>query len=57
LGILIEFEQAKFLFCPGRRANRKTIETLIGHALKQGTITKPVTVDELFAKETLGLAG
>lgn len=41
----------------GIEANRKTIETLIGHALKQGIITKPVTVEELFAKETLGLVG
>jgi 4,5-dihydroxyphthalate decarboxylase len=41
----------------GVEANRKTIETLIGHALKQGIITKPVTVEELFAKETLGLVG
>lgn len=41
----------------GVEANRKTLETLIGHALKQGIITKPVTVEELFAKETLGLTG
>jgi 4,5-dihydroxyphthalate decarboxylase len=39
----------------GIAPNRKTIETLIGHALKQGIITKPVTVEELFAPETLGL--
>jgi 4,5-dihydroxyphthalate decarboxylase len=41
----------------GVEANRKTLETLIGHALKQGIITKPVTVEELFAKETLGVTG
>ena len=41
----------------GIEPNRKTIETLIGHALKQGIITKPVTVEELFAPETLGLIG
>jgi 4,5-dihydroxyphthalate decarboxylase len=41
----------------GIEPNRKTIETLIGHALKQGIITKPVTVEDLFARETRGLKG
>jgi 4,5-dihydroxyphthalate decarboxylase len=36
--------------------NRKTIETLIGHALKQGIITKPVRVEDLFAEGTLDLS-
>jgi len=31
------------------------IETLIGHALKQGIITKPVSVEDLFAPGTHGL--
>jgi hypothetical protein len=31
------------------------IEELIGHALTQGIITKPVTVEELFAPGTHGL--
>jgi hypothetical protein len=33
------------------------LENLIQHALKQGIITKPVTVDELFAPSTRGLVG
>jgi 4,5-dihydroxyphthalate decarboxylase len=32
--------------------NRKVLDELIGHALKQGIITKPVTADELFAATT-----
>jgi 4,5-dihydroxyphthalate decarboxylase len=36
--------------------NRKVLDELIGHALTQGIITKPVTVDELFAPSTRGLA-
>jgi len=39
----------------GIAPNRKVIEELIGHALTQGIITKPVTVDELFAPSTRGL--
>jgi len=41
----------------GVAPNRRVIEELIGHALKQGIITKPVTVDELFAPSTRSLAG
>jgi 4,5-dihydroxyphthalate decarboxylase len=41
----------------GIEPNRKTIETLIGHALAQGIITKPVSVEDLFAKGTWGLEG
>jgi 4,5-dihydroxyphthalate decarboxylase len=37
--------------------NRKVIEELIRHALKQGIITKHVSVDELFASSTRGLIG
>ncbi|HEX3484047.1 MAG TPA: ABC transporter substrate-binding protein [Micropepsaceae bacterium] len=33
----------------GIAPNRKVLETLIGHALTQGIITKPVSVEELFA--------
>ena len=41
----------------GIAPNRQVIEELIGHALKQGIITKPVSVDELFVPSTRGLAG
>jgi len=39
----------------GIEPNRRVIESLIGHALKQGIITRPVTADELFAPSTRGL--
>jgi ABC-type nitrate/sulfonate/bicarbonate transport system substrate-binding protein len=39
----------------GIAPNRKVIEELIGHALTQGIITKPVTADELFVPSTRGL--
>ena len=41
----------------GIAPNRKTIAEIIRHALTQGIITKPVTVEELFAPSTHGLAG
>ena len=41
----------------GIAPNRQVIEELIGHALKQGIITKPVTVEELFVPSTRGLTG
>ena len=41
----------------GIAPNRKVIEELIGHALTQGIITKPVTAEELFAPSTRGLTG
>jgi 4,5-dihydroxyphthalate decarboxylase len=41
----------------GLAANRKVIEDLIRHALTQGIITKPVTVEELFAPSTRALVG
>jgi 4,5-dihydroxyphthalate decarboxylase len=41
----------------GIAPNRKVIEELIGHALTQGIITKPVSVEELFAPSALGLVG
>jgi ABC-type nitrate/sulfonate/bicarbonate transport system substrate-binding protein len=41
----------------GIAPNRKVIEELIGHALTQGIITKPVTVEQLFAPSTLHLVG
>jgi 4,5-dihydroxyphthalate decarboxylase len=40
----------------GIAPNRQVIEELIGHALTQGIITKPVTVEELFARSTRGLS-
>jgi 4,5-dihydroxyphthalate decarboxylase len=39
----------------GIAPNRKAIETLIGHAMTQGIIAKPVTVEDLFAPGTLSL--
>ena len=39
----------------GIAPNRRVIEALIGHALTQGIITKPVTVEDLFAPGTLDL--
>jgi 4,5-dihydroxyphthalate decarboxylase len=41
----------------GIAPNRQVIEELIGHALKQGIITKPVSVEELFVPSTRGLTG
>jgi len=41
----------------GIAPNRGVLEEIIGHALTQGIITKPVTVEELFAPSTRGLAG
>jgi 4,5-dihydroxyphthalate decarboxylase len=41
----------------GIEPNRKALEELIQHALAQHIITKPVTVDELFAPSTRGLVG
>jgi 4,5-dihydroxyphthalate decarboxylase len=41
----------------GIAPNRKAMEELIGYALAQGIISKPVTVDELFAPSTRGLVG
>jgi 4,5-dihydroxyphthalate decarboxylase len=35
--------------------NRHIIEALIGHALTQGIITRPVSVEELFAPGNQGL--
>jgi 4,5-dihydroxyphthalate decarboxylase len=41
----------------GIAPNRKVIDELIGHALTQGIISKPVTVEELFAPSTRELVG
>jgi 4,5-dihydroxyphthalate decarboxylase len=41
----------------GIAPNRNVIEELIGHALTQGIISKPVTADELFAPGTRDLVG
>jgi 4,5-dihydroxyphthalate decarboxylase len=40
----------------GIAPNRQVIEELIGHALRQGIITRPVTVEELFVPSTRGLS-
>ena len=41
----------------GIAPNRRVLEELIGHALKQAIITRPVSVDELFAPSARGLVG
>ena len=41
----------------GIAPNRRVLEELIGHALTQGIITRPVSVDELFAPAARGLVG
>jgi len=41
----------------GIAPNRRVLDELIGHALTQGIITRPVTADELFAPSTRGLVG
>jgi len=41
----------------GIAPNRNVIDALIGHALTQGIITKPVTAEELFAPSTRALVG
>lgn len=41
----------------GIAPNRQVLEAVIQHSLEQGIITKPFTVDELFAAGTHGLTG
>jgi 4,5-dihydroxyphthalate decarboxylase len=41
----------------GIEPNRKVLEKLVQHALTQGIITTPVTVEDLFAPSTRGLKG
>jgi 4,5-dihydroxyphthalate decarboxylase len=41
----------------GIAPNRKALDELVGHAMTQGIITKPVTADELFVPSTRGLVG
>jgi len=41
----------------GIAPNRKVIQELIGHAVTQGIITRPVTVEQLFAPSTHHLVG
>ena len=41
----------------GIAPNRRVLDELVGHAAKQGIISKPVAVDELFAPSTRGLTG
>jgi len=41
----------------GIAPNRKVIDALIGHALTQGIITRPVTAEELFVPSTHRLVG
>jgi 4,5-dihydroxyphthalate decarboxylase len=39
----------------GIAPNRRVLETLIGHALAQGIIAKPMRIEDMFVPETLGL--
>src|SRR5262249_5902049 len=39
----------------GIAPNRNVLETLVGHALTQGIISRPVTVEDLFVPSTHGL--
>jgi 4,5-dihydroxyphthalate decarboxylase len=39
----------------GIAPNRRVLDELIGHALTQGIISKPVTAEELFAPTTRSL--
>lgn len=41
----------------GVEANRAVLETLVGHAVGQGILTKPVQIDDLFAAGMRGLVG
>lgn len=41
----------------GMEPNRKTIETLIGHAVAQGIISKPIALEDLFPKSLHGVVG
>jgi 4,5-dihydroxyphthalate decarboxylase len=41
----------------GIAPNRRVLDELVGHAVKQGIIDKPVAVDELFVPSTRGLVG
>ena len=41
----------------GITPNRRVLDELVAHAVKQGIISKPVAVDELFVPSTRGLTG
>lgn len=41
----------------GVAANRRMLETLIGHAAAQGILRRPARIEHLFARETLELEG
>jgi 4,5-dihydroxyphthalate decarboxylase len=41
----------------GIEPNRKVLETLVGHVVAQGIVTKPMSLDDLFAPATHGLMG
>jgi 4,5-dihydroxyphthalate decarboxylase len=41
----------------GVEANRAVLEKLMDNAIKQGILTKPATLEDVFVPETLGLAG
>jgi 4,5-dihydroxyphthalate decarboxylase len=41
----------------GIAPNRRVLEELMGHVVKQGIIDKPVAIEDLFVPSTLGLVG
>ncbi len=41
----------------GVEPNRAVLDTLVGHAMGQGILTRPVRIDDLFAPGTQGLTG
>ncbi|HEX9390772.1 MAG TPA: ABC transporter substrate-binding protein [Usitatibacteraceae bacterium] len=41
----------------GIAPNRRVLDELVGHAMRQGIITKPMNVEELFAESVRGLVG
>ena len=41
----------------GVAANRKVLDELIGHALSQGIISRPVSVEDLFHRQHTGIGG
>jgi 4,5-dihydroxyphthalate decarboxylase len=57
-GLIAELEEARDLmgedFWPyGLEPNRHVLETLMGYALEQGLLERPLALDDLFAPETL----
>ncbi len=58
--LIADFEAAEALFGErywpyGAEANRRELETVIRYAVRQAIAVRPLSVEELFAPETLGL--